>query len=154
MSRNAKLIMGGRKNHFFVSTGRWWNNHLQFLLLHFAQPWNMTRKTRWSFDDDNYDEVEQVSRKCVCCWVWVFWTDLEREVDDWCGYFRLLLLLPDYFVVIQSCFFDWRCWISAFCFWIWEATFWWKILLSSKVFSFEIWTRYVGRCFSEAFYFY
>ena len=23
--------MGGRKNHFFVSTGRWWNNHLHII---------------------------------------------------------------------------------------------------------------------------
>ena len=58
-----------------------------------------------------------------------------------------------FFLVIQACFFDWRYWISAFCFWIWEATFWWKILLSSKVFSFEIWTENVERCFLEAFIF-
>ena len=32
-SRNAKLILGGRKNHFFLSTSGWWNNNLHFFFL-------------------------------------------------------------------------------------------------------------------------
>ena len=43
--KKSKTYRGGRKNHFFVSTGRWWNNHLQiqFLVTKLVQKFNLTR---------------------------------------------------------------------------------------------------------------
>ena len=86
----------------------------------------------------SYDGIEQVSS---ICWACFFWKNFGREVDlfvsSWyyCCCWNILL-------VIQACFFEWRQCICASSFLIWEATFSWKILLSSQVFCFEIWTKY------------